>query len=363
MRFVLLLLTTGLVGCTQIPVSELAEYREAFGQFRQVSDELLLDYDLLVKTADEVQNRGATPDAARPRPYPIAFKDFKGDQSEQPADLIEIRRQSLEVVARYNDVLVRLAEGKSVEEVQSSAESLVRGLGKLAEIASGAPVPGLGAFVGLVRTLTEQVEKARLRAEFAKAVRDGAPVIDQMLDLFMGDVADHYRLKAVVAEQQRLLILNDTTRLLAMVLGLAEHADLTGMTNEINEIVGPMGGELVEYPYRIEQPAAADPPTDRAAERARGQAAAQASGQAAAAMVELKELAVGYQDNVESVQAFGRALVQYQTLTQQLKRSLTALREAIDQRRDLSAIAGDMKMIAFSIRRDLKALGVAFGRS
>src|SRR5688572_28205215 len=51
LRAMLLWALLAVTGCAQIPVAELTQYRDAFNQSRQVSEEVLLDFDQVTRLA------------------------------------------------------------------------------------------------------------------------------------------------------------------------------------------------------------------------------------------------------------------------------------------------------------------------
>src|SRR5262249_54493539 len=167
--------------CAQIPTAEFAQYKNAFSAVEQTSTDILVNYDqTLARARLLVATRAKAPEGTPiENPYPIEFDDFLRKLGSDEGHDIDMRgRKALQGVARYNAVLTQLAEGKSVDEVQTAAGELVTGLAKFVEAAAGSAVPGLPAVVSLAQTFAAQLEKARLQREFKKAVEDGAPVID-----------------------------------------------------------------------------------------------------------------------------------------------------------------------------------------
>jgi hypothetical protein len=70
---------------------------------------------------------------------------------------------------------------------------------KLGEI-GGKVLPGAGALTALAKDIAGQIEMARTAAEFRNAVLGGVPIVRRMLDNCLKDAADHYRLRALLAE-------------------------------------------------------------------------------------------------------------------------------------------------------------------
>ncbi len=359
-RSFLIALALVLGACSQIPVSELTQYRAAFGQVEETSESVLVEFDQALEQSRSIvavrETEAAEEGAARVAPYPIEFKEFLKQLGPPDGRDIETRRRALRVVAQYNDVLTQLAEGKSVESVRASAGGLVQGLGKFVVAASGAAIPGLSALTSLAETLAAQIEKARLRAEFEKAVRDGAPLVDGILDAFIEDASDHYKLRAVIASEQRTLIVEDAV---TQVRGLRDllqgHAapdmDLVAVQDQLNTTLLPLRGELRPsgYPYQV----ASWP----------GGGAAFTSVEANQLQQLLKEAgraAASYVQNVQEIRALGGALAKYRQMLTSTKAALRQLRQALDRPQKLEVVAEEMLTLAFGVKSDLARLHAAF---
>jgi hypothetical protein len=149
------------------------------------------------------------PGAEAAMPLPFSTELDHGDVS-QP-DAIETRRTALRTIDKFNNVLVTLAEGESIQSVQNSAAGFLQVASDFVESATGSVVPGLEAVTGLVRTLIGRFEKARLRKEFVAVVRTGAPIIDRMLKALIAERGDHITLRADEANLRQIGIVNDIT--------------------------------------------------------------------------------------------------------------------------------------------------------
>ena len=115
-----------LSSCATIPTKEFASYKDAFKSARDSSEQVLVDYAAAKKEEDINKADAAVKelprDIIRPTnfdPVQVASDDFKS------VDAIEVRMKAWDVVARYNDALTLLAEGKSVQEVAAATEGLI----------------------------------------------------------------------------------------------------------------------------------------------------------------------------------------------------------------------------------------------
>lgn len=358
MRFTLVISTIlFLAACSQVPKREFSQYKQTFAQVHTTAADILLDFDQALKKAKErqaAQEQGQDAPVVRP-PYPADLKAFEGKRGSEKVDDIEVRRRALQVITQYNDLLTELAEGKSAQEVKSSASGLVNAVGKFVTIAGGSGVPGLSAIATIVSTLAELVEKARTRAEFSRAVRKGRPVIEKIIDALIEDRRDHYGLRFNLAQEERLLILDEITIKIRLILGFVasrgpsrqDGPNVSGAEKDLNSILKPVRGEIVEYPIRLRlAPAAAGTPlfTEGANERTQ------------ASIIEIKEQVEKYENNVTQMQALGTALDEYRKLLERTKTALATLERMLDKPQDISIVAGELARAAFSVKRNLETL-------
>ncbi|HTP97326.1 MAG TPA: hypothetical protein VMK05_15850 [Burkholderiales bacterium] len=335
----------------------MTNYKQAFAQVGEASEAVLLDYDQTLKQSKAFLAGRQPASGEDPLPYPLTWKDVLVNQAAGAPDDIETRRLALSVVAQYNDVLTQLAEGKSAAQIKTGASGLVTSLGKFVAAATGSAIPGLGAIGGLVSTLAEQLEKARLREEFIAALRNGAPVVDKILDALIDDIGSHYDLRASLAGRERLLIVKSTTAqvrgMLAVVKAHAVQAKdvaaLQKIENDLNSALLPARRELLEYPYKLAGAAPAGAPAFDETD----------AGQLQLAIAELGRLSNAYQDNIRQMQAITALLAKYRTLLASAKASLAALRRGVDKPQDVNLAVDDLLTLAFGIKRDLEDLRTA----
>ncbi len=69
--------------------------------------------------------------------------------------------------------LTQLASNQSVQEIQSSTEGFGNAITRFAESVAGTTIPGAQGVINLAKTITSQLEKARLRKQFETAVKAG----------------------------------------------------------------------------------------------------------------------------------------------------------------------------------------------
>ena len=339
-------------GCAQIPINELTQYREAFNQSKEVSEEILLDFDQTLKAAEAFRSSASTA-VAGPEPYPKEWSKVGSARAAGARDDIEARRKAWTVVARYNDVVALLAEGKSIDTAKSSATGLVSSVSKLREVIGGSAVPGLSAISGLVSTFFEQIEKARLREEFVRALRSGAPVVDGILNAFVADIASHYEARAEIAIRERIRSLGKMRTIQRSVVRIV------GAHNVADKEVAAIRSR-VENAFSVQK---AEPAATLAPINSGGAAAAVfgavAKSQVEDELAELEAVSKTYVENIRQMEALIAMLDQYKSLLQKTGTSLATLTGALDKPQDMVVAADDLLAVAFSVRRNLEELKAA----
>ncbi len=335
-------------GCAQIPVAELGAYRSAFDQAQSASEQVLLDFDRTLTESKGLVKRAEDAKRQAFEPFPSEWKNIPHKPGEGADADVEARRQALEVVDRYNDSLARLAEGKSVTEVSGSVGSLVDSITELVTVAGAAAMPELVAAGPLLSQWAQELEKARLRKQFADALERGAPVVDKILDALIADVGSHYELRATLNNRKRLLAVGQITEQVGTVYMLLasraapgeDYDDVQAIQARVNGAVAPAAGELVEYPYQLESG-----PPGAPAFGAVDAAALKAS------IAELSRRVESYTAIVAQVQSLGEVLTRYQALLGETKAALANLRRAQADNSRLAAATTDLLKTAFELRR------------
>lgn len=200
-------------GCAQIPLKEFQSYQQAFDETQSVAKEVLADYadarDSFSKAPPSGAGRDGDPTAATNKvvlPYPTQFAPPLSAATASKPDDLAVRIQALETVARYNDILSALAEGKSVAQVKASANGFAGSLERLQSVIGnpsfGKLTAGLGSYLPLVNTVLGIIENARTRAQFIEATRRGEPLVRQILDIFIEDTRDFYGVRYTLIDTQ-----------------------------------------------------------------------------------------------------------------------------------------------------------------
>ena len=123
---VALLLAALTAACTTIPQREFATYKDTFAKARTAGETVVLDYGVAVAQFEEIKARRA---AAKPEQRRRGAPFDPGAprrRSPLPVDHVLVRMQAWDVVARYNDLLTALAEGKPADELAGGRRRALR---------------------------------------------------------------------------------------------------------------------------------------------------------------------------------------------------------------------------------------------
>jgi hypothetical protein len=351
-RVVVALFAVAAVGCAQIPSHELSQYRNAFGQVQQASEDILVDFADAKDKAEkrEAENRATLVTG----PATLFSTQLEGGGARQPG-AIEVRRTALRTIDKFNNVLTTLAEGKSVDAVKTTADGFVQAAGKFVATAAGTAVPGISTISGLLQTLAGEFEKARLREEFERAVRRGGPIIDRMLAALIAEREDHITLRKVEADGQHLDIVDEITTTVGSVQELvrafgAPSADdpRDDLQVELNKALRPAAKGL-EFGLPVELAYSTGKPPF-------GVAQATTARQAIARIAELGTI---FQANLAQYESLRSALNNYGAMLERTRVALRLLVDALDKPQKFEEVSEELFQIAFSVKRDVEAFRAA----
>lgn len=256
---ILLFTTLPLFSCTTIPTKEFTTYKEAFEDTRAAGQEVLFNYaayekeyekakEEIDKAAAELQPDNANHNEIK-RPN-IAFDPVKAADSTVKVDDIEIRLKAWLVVARFNDLLTGLAEGKSVNELTAGVDGLATSLSNfpLGQVADA--VGEFMPYVGLLKTIIATAEMERQRQLFVNAVKEGGPKIEKVFIKFLRDDSkNYYRIGFLFNDLKYKRIRNNVTELVFQYENLVSKykpdTDLTNLTDQVNKLLAKIGLEKI----------------------------------------------------------------------------------------------------------------------
>lgn len=167
-----LLLSLG--ACTAIPTKEFGNYRDAVSKARAAGEDILTDY-AAARAENQVLKKKKNPKPEEPS-RPALFVSSISD-GESAIDHIAVRFQAWEVVAKYNEALTSLAEGKSIGQVGTAVDGLVHSLSQSPLTELSAVASQITPFLGPLKTLLAEAEQEALRKRFFEALKAGLPLM------------------------------------------------------------------------------------------------------------------------------------------------------------------------------------------
>lgn len=370
---VLVFLVTILAGaCAPIPKVEFTAYREAFREARSASEILLVDYAAKSAAADQLEG--------------IADEDGDGDGLFDPESIaangnvdsvIQSRIEAWNTIARYNDVLLALAEGKSVDEVASGFNKLTSGIKTVAS-SFGAAIPGLSIAGDIVSKFLELAEKARLREEFATAIKEGEPIIGMIItEVLIKDTRVFDGIREILADDAINKALSELLKnSRAMARLAAEHDNppegsqlvqaKQKTANRLGEILEAFKTDELNVPKSkvpITTDVTTSPPTkdtttvgDLSTKKTINPAPTPYTELVQTQLDQLLSAAEAAnslrQQQLDDRQAYHQALKSYVLLLRKMKSSLELVRTQLDAPVDLTAAATEIIGLAISLRSD-----------
>ena len=349
-------LAAALVACTAVPQAEFKAYTDAFNDTKSASEQWLTEYAQArqiqadKKAAEERSRSGVGQPVAATEPYPTPAA-IAALVTGEPADpVVAQRRRALEVIARYDDLMLTLAAGKSAAEVRSSADSLidaVNSIGTLLSLAIPAvPVPVLN----LATTLIGELQAADNRAQFVKALQTGEPVIQAIFGLFKQDAADLYKIRFA-----------QTTEL------VDEHVvDIRIMEQQLVDVAGgfkaPAGAFQKSFGDLEEQLESTLAPMGMAGPQA-WKSNQTGPDFSALALSQLQQTGTQIASEVQKIvalqtaqKAYAAFTVSYIIMLNQTAASLSKVRLALDNPAEIKAQALSLIAVAFDVKKNIEAL-------
>lgn len=191
-------------GCAVTPETRhsLDAYTQAMQQVDQSAQVFLDEYGERVRQQAEKQRIAQGGTVAPLEEYPGQFV-LPGSASQSPEDqAIAKTRHALRVVRAYNEALVALAEGRSLQEVRQDTVGFATQLQALASMA-GAAIPGIAAFTAVGPSVIKLAQDAWNRQQLADAVRNGREAVDTILAELAAQVPPMYTVSVVATSQEQ----------------------------------------------------------------------------------------------------------------------------------------------------------------
>jgi hypothetical protein len=172
-----------MLACTSVPMREFTSYKQAFADARSAGEQVLFDYGAAVREYQQEKERLAEDLSENSAPAAVendrtaTFGPAAGSADVPQLDDLTVRIGAWDVVQRYNDVLLSLAEGKSTAQISAAVDGLMQSLAAfpLEDVATA--VSSISPYMGALREVLTLSEYERSRRKFVAAVKKGAPLI------------------------------------------------------------------------------------------------------------------------------------------------------------------------------------------
>lgn len=342
----------------QLPVVEFGRYRAAFAEAETVAQDVLAEAAV---TAVQLAATVAEIEAARqPQPtgvgLPPAFDPTTVGVTGGVAFDIEARLRAFAVIGRYNDALLALAEGQTPQRVRSSVTALSANVIAVAE-GLGTSVPGFGLATPLIRTFLTAAETARSRAEFARALDQGRPIVDRIITFLREDTRTYDQVRH--ARANRLIDLaGDTANATAVSMArlARDHAEPTdarlveakrSTAGTLQSVLRGFGVDVAVLPYRA-LPSSGDGGSAPYSTLVQSQLDQLAQT--------LREQDVARQRAVADVARHQEVLANYVALLNAMEQALAAVQARLDTPSDVIASAAQLTAFAVRVRSGVAVL-------
>ncbi len=349
-----------LPACTQqtpIPVKQFTAYRQAFDVAKLAASDVLGDYAEIAKQAKReiaavrsTLNQGQSYDK-----LPPLFKPSTVENNPNLDDDIAVRLKALQTVARYNDALLNLVEGKSVQELGDSVKSLAGNISSLAQ-GLGASIPGVGLAVPIITKFLAMAETARNRKDFARALHAGRPVINKIFDFLISDTIVYDQLRRNLAQRKIDHITDDALSLVTdmakLTRGYAEPLLLSDLSRaksnvakEMQNVLRSLGENPSALPYKDLPGSLGGLPYTPIVQ-----------SQLELFLKELRAAGTERKKIITGVIDYQRTLDSYVKLLRQVGAALDAVQVNLNAPFDLTVAVNDLVGLAFEVRGAIASL-------
>ena len=334
-----------LSGCYHtLPQLELRGYQDAVIQTQEAATRVLRVYsdDVLENKALQVRTAPKAP------PYKRTFELEEVLKTPEALDAAGARLIALQTITRYTDLLVTLAEGKSVEQVQNSAGSFISSLDTIGGFLSVAPIPGLQLVIPLLKTVIGELEKARTREEFRSAVEKGENIILKILAFLQQETPLYYKLAVTLFDVKNGAVIKEVSTAVGDVIKIVaghqtpDDLDLLKQTeDELNRTLGSMAFKFGAVKL---EPKGHTP------------FSSVAQSQIRRLMEDVTAGAEKEKQLVSDLNNYYHLLETYVLLINQTNKSLKDLRAALDRPQDVQADFENTLRLALQVRQQVQTL-------
>jgi hypothetical protein len=325
----LLVVALGLAaGCTTLPSKQFATYKETFSEARKAGEDVLLDYGAAAAQYAEAQAKRA---AAQPRPNE---RDDKFDaqavvKQTVNVDHVAVRMKAWDVVARYNDLLTALAEGKPADELAGAVDGLSASLGSFPVADVALSWTQISGYLAPLKPLALEAVREQSRRKFVQAVGQGGPLItDNFLKLLKEDAGNFYQVRFGLNEREYRPAVTEVADTRNRAARLAAPFQPTA---EVEEVLSEVNACVSSLPRRSDGSPAVKPIEPQAAGGSPPAPTAEALVQLKSLQAECATRAARALALHAELRAYRDVLTRYVQVLNQLDMSMRALQVAAEQ--------------------------------
>jgi len=333
-------------GCTTVPTREFATYKETFAQARAAGEEVLLDYGAARAQADDVNAKLAAAKAGKKVRGGLFDPSAVGKNSGSMEDVI-VRMKAWEVVARYNDLLTALAEGRAADELAGAVDGLSASLTSFPIATVAATAAEVSGYLAPLKPLALEAVRERSRREFIAAVAKGGPLItDKFLKYLREDTVDFYKVRTGLNNLE--------------IFAIAESADKTGKrlvalvssfqaSRDVDDRIETLNVDIALLPVLPRETPLVPPlkvPPQRGSAALTPEARAQVGSLVQDMTAQIGKVAA----KDDELNAYRQVLESYVRLLNQLEHSMRGLQTAAEQAQPSIPQAADLQRIVIQLR-------------
>lgn len=333
-------------GCTTVPTTEFATYKDTFAKARAAGEEVLLDYGAAAAQADEIEAKRVAAKAG-PRQRGERFDPGAPGRNGTKLDDVLVRMKAWDVVARYNDLLTALAEGRAADELAGAVDSLSASLANFPIAAVASTAAEVSGYLAPLRALALEAVREHSRRQFVAAVGKGGPLItDKFLKLLREDTSDFYRVRRILNDREISVLAESanatTLNLAGLAAGFQASGEIDGkiadLRTEIELLPVLAGGRrLVRVP---------ELPAQRGGAALTPAAKTQMLSLAQDATAQVARVAAKDDELI----AYRQVLVAYVVMLDQLEHSMRALQIAAEQAQPAIPQGADLQRVVVLLR-------------
>jgi hypothetical protein len=316
--------------CTALPTQQFSTYRDTFAKAQAAGEDVLLDYAA-------ARTRLADIDAARQssrstEPQRLS-KVPASATTAQAVDHVTVRMRAWNVVARFNDALVAVGEGRSVTEVAAASDALLQSLNTFPIDAVKELGADLVPFAGTISAVLAAAEREVSRQAYLQALAKYSPVVrEQFIGLLKKDVDDFYQVRFGLNDREYLQIVIDDIG--GGIKRFRELAERSQYTPEVQAVAAAINGALGGLPASAEKTALVAEFRNVTAALAKAPAGAAAPDALTLDKLQrirdeiVQDAQRGLAKNTELV-PYGEVLSSYRTLLDRTARTLKAAEDSV----------------------------------